>query len=269
MCLVEVGTRPPKPKRYVVNIGFDETNSHIGITRLPPYFGGIRFNFLVFCLCSDNMQGHCQICLSSENFLCAKCLICVYCHAAFPGLPLLCPPDELPLELNLHEQGEQPCGGLCSVPGQDHRAVPPWIAHAADEQPAGASRSISQDSNDAEFGGASSIEVFTEEDHSAADALSEWSDTGEVVDADPEQPLTTLGDSDSSSEDETATENFVAAEIVAEAEAHVAEARRWAEGHDCISHTQSSWLLGRPSARGGGQLCNGGGRPWRRGRAHS
>ncbi len=186
------------------------------------------------------MQGHCQICGSSVNVLCGKCLICLDCHAAYPGLPLLCPPDELPLELPLelivHEDGELPCGGLCSVPGQDHRAVPPWIAPAADEQQAGASH------DGAEFGGASSTEDSAEIDYSAAAALSKWSVTGEAVDADPEQPLITLEDSDSSSEDETARDDTVAAEIVAEAGAHVTEASRWAEGHDCISHTQPCHL---------------------------
>jgi hypothetical protein len=191
---------------------------------------------LFFCLYSDSRQGHCQICLSSVNFQCDKCLICVYCHAAFPTLPLLCPPAELPFELNVHEQGEQPCGGLGSVPGQDHRAVPPWIAPAAGEQQAGASHA------EAEFGGGSSTEDSAEINYSAAAALSEWSVTGEAVDADPEQSLITLEDSDSSSEDETARDDTVAAEIVAEAGAHVAEAARWAEGHDCISHTQPCHL---------------------------
>jgi hypothetical protein len=146
------------------------------------------------------------------------------------------------LELNVHEEDEQPCGGLCSVPGQEQRAVPPSITPEVDEQQDGARQSISQDSDDAAFGGASSTEDLSEIDYSAAAALSEWNVMSEAVDADPEQALITFEESDSSSEGETARENIVAAEIVAEAEGHVAEAPRWAEGFDCISHTKPCHL---------------------------
>lgn len=109
----------------------------------------------------------------------------------------------------MHEEGEQTSGGLCSVPGQDQRAVPPWITPGVCEQQDGAEQASSQDSDDALFGGASfagasSTEELSEIVYSAATALSEWSAMNESVDADPEQVLIHFEESDSTSEDETA-----------------------------------------------------------------
>jgi hypothetical protein len=91
------------------------------------------------CLCSDIIQHYCRICESSGNLLYESCLTYIDSIIAFPGLSLMCPP----LELNVHEEGEQTSGGLCSVPGQDHRAVPPWITPGVCEQQHGAEQASS------------------------------------------------------------------------------------------------------------------------------
>ncbi len=80
--------------------------------------------------------------------------------------------------------------------------------------------------------------------YSAASAHSEWITATESIDADPEQALIHFEESDRTSEDETAREDNVAGEIVAEAEVHVAEEPRWAEGFDSISRGHLRCLNG-------------------------
>lgn len=122
----------------------------------------------------------------------------------------------------MHEEGEQTSGGLWSVPGRDRGAVPSWITPWLCKQQGEAEQDSNQDVGDAacggaSCGGASSTEELSEIAYSAASALSEWIKTTESIDADPEQALIHFEESDRTSEDETAREDNVAGEIVAEA----------------------------------------------------
>lgn len=114
------------------------------------------------------------------------------------------------------------------MPGRDRGAVPSWITPWVCKQQG---QDSNQDVGDAacggaSCGGASSTEELSKIAYSAASALSEWITATESIDADPEQALIHFEEFDRTSKDETAREDNVAGEIVAEAEVHVAEEPR-------------------------------------------